>query len=67
MKRRTQDYMDQKKAFRKMLHPENLDLKSFLIAEFDSSHNIVVKKDILKIIDQLDHPMPVTTEFNTGL
>jgi hypothetical protein len=35
-----------------MRHPT--DLKSFLIAEHDASRNIVVKKDIMKMIARLE-------------
>ena len=35
-----------------MRHPE--DLKSFLIAEHDASRNLVVKKDIMKMIVRLE-------------
>ena len=35
-----------------MLHPT--DLKSFLVAEYESSRNLVVKKDVLKMINELD-------------
>ena len=49
---RTKDYMARKKAQCAMRHPA--DLKSFLIAEYDASRNIVVKKDIKKMIDALE-------------
>ncbi|GEM_PF-2488556 len=52
MKQRVRDYMDRKKALCKMRHPE--DLKSFLIAEHDASRNLVVKKDIMKMIARLE-------------
>ena len=35
-----------------MRHPT--DLKSFLIAEHDASRNLVVKKDIMKMIARLE-------------
>jgi hypothetical protein len=44
--------MDRKKAQCHMRHPE--DLKSFLIAEHDASRNLVVKKDIMKMIARLE-------------
>ncbi len=44
--------MDRKKAQCKMRHPEAL--KSFLIAEHDASRNLVVKKDIMKMIARLE-------------
>ncbi|HRO43731.1 MAG TPA: hypothetical protein PL009_12915 [Flavipsychrobacter sp.] len=52
MKQRTRDYLDRKKARNLMCHPT--DLKSLLIAEFESSRNIVVKKDVLKMLEQLE-------------
>jgi hypothetical protein len=52
MKQRAKDYMDRKKAQCHMRHPE--DLKSFLIAEHDASRNLVVKKDIMKMIARLE-------------
>lgn len=36
-----------------MAHPH--DVKSLLIAEFNASRNIVVKKDILKTIEEIEH------------
>ena len=44
--------MNRRKARNDMNHP--LDLKSFLIAEYNSSRNIVVKKDVKNMIDALD-------------
>jgi hypothetical protein len=52
MKQRSRDYMYRKKAQCTMRHPTNL--KSFLIAEHDASRNIVVKKDIMKMIARLE-------------
>ncbi len=52
MKSRNLDYFARQKAKRSLRHPG--DLKSFLIAEFDSSRNIVVKKDILKTLEKLE-------------
>jgi hypothetical protein len=52
MKTRSKDYLNRKKAQGAMRHPD--DLKSFLIAEYDSSRNIVVKKDIMKMISQME-------------
>jgi hypothetical protein len=49
---RTKDYIIRKKAQSAMRHPG--DLKSFLIAEYDSSRNIVVKKDIRKMLDLME-------------
>ncbi|MEO7312165.1 MAG: hypothetical protein ABIX01_17310 [Chitinophagaceae bacterium] len=53
MKKRTVDYLQRQNAFKEMAHP--LDVKSLLIAEFNASRNIVVKKDILKTIEEIDH------------
>jgi hypothetical protein len=55
MKQRTKDYIARRKARQVMQHPD--DLRSFLIAEHDSSRNILVKKDIKKMIDALG-PVP---------
>ena len=52
MKQRTKDYLDRRKARNEMNHP--LDLKSFLIAEYNSSRSIIVKKDVKNMIDALD-------------
>jgi hypothetical protein len=52
MKQRTRDYMNRKKAHNSMCHPT--DLKSLLVAEYESSRNILVKKDVLKMIEKLD-------------
>jgi hypothetical protein len=57
MKSRNLDYFARQKAKRSLMHPG--DLKSFLIAEFDSSRNIVVKKDILKTLEKLEQMKPV--------
>ena len=53
MKRRTVDYLSRKKALIEMAHTP--DVKSLLIAEFNSSRNIVVKKDILKTMEEIEH------------
>ncbi|RYG50144.1 MAG: hypothetical protein EOO01_11390 [Chitinophagaceae bacterium] len=52
MKQRTKDYMERRKAQCAMRHPG--DLKSFLVAEHDASRNLIVKKDIRKMIEQLE-------------
>lgn len=52
MKKRTVDYLNRKKAFFEMRHPT--DVKSLLIAEFNASRNILVKKDILKVMNEVD-------------
>jgi hypothetical protein len=52
MKQRTKDYIARRKAFRAML--PTADLKSLLIAEHDASRNIVVKKDIRKMLELLE-------------
>ncbi len=51
MKQRTIDYMARKKAQTQLRHPG--DLRSFLIAEYNASRSIVVKKDILKMLDKM--------------
>jgi hypothetical protein len=54
MKQRTKDYIERKKARSIMLHPDEIDLKNLLIAEHDSSRNLVVKKDIMKMLAQME-------------
>ena len=51
MKKRTIDYLGRKKAFTEMHHPK--DVKSLLVSEFKASKSIVVKKDILKTLEQI--------------
>jgi hypothetical protein len=53
MKRRTVDYLSRKKALIEMAHTP--DVKSLLIAEFNNTRNIVVKKDILKTLEEVAH------------
>lgn len=60
MKQRTKDYICKQKAKRVMQHPG--DLKEFLIAEYDSSRNFLVKNDIRKMIDDLEKPGPTNKE-----
>ncbi len=52
MKRRTVDYLNRKKALIEMAHTP--DVKSLLIAEFNNTRNIVVKKDILKTLEAIE-------------
>lgn len=52
MNQRSKDYMIRSKAKIALRHPA--DLKSFLIAEYNSSTNIIVKKDILKMIENME-------------
>ena len=54
MKQRTKDYILRKKARSIMLHPDSINLKNLLIAEHDSSRNLVVKKDIMKMLAQME-------------
>ena len=61
MKQRTVDYIARKKEQSKLRHPD--DLRSFLIAEYNSTRNIIVKKDILKMLDAM--PEPAKAEANT--
>ena len=53
MKRRTLNYFRRQKAFRQMLG--FTDLKSLLMASFHTSHSLVVKKDILETLLQLNN------------
>jgi len=62
MKQRTKDYIDRKKAKNILLHPDDLNLKSLLIAEYDSSRNLIVKKDIKKLIEQMESAETTTVE-----
>ncbi|RYD56881.1 MAG: hypothetical protein EOP56_10850 [Sphingobacteriales bacterium] len=67
MKARSKFYMGQKKALKEMCHPN--DLKSLLIAEYNSSQNIVVKKDIMKMIAQIEQgiaPVDATGKIQVG-
>lgn len=52
MKQRSVDYFERRKAMKLMQQPGKL--REFLIAEYNSSRNIVVKKDIMKMIEDLD-------------
>jgi hypothetical protein len=54
MKRRTKKYIDRQRAFRNMLR--FTDLKSFLMAGFKASRSLVVKKDIVNMLVELDQP-----------
>jgi|GEM_PF-1566652 hypothetical protein len=51
MKKRTLNYLRKRKAFRNMLQFK--DITSFLMAGFILSKNIVVKKDMLQMLSQL--------------
>jgi hypothetical protein len=51
MKQRTVDYIERKKAQSQLRKPG--DLRSFLIAEYNSTRSIIVKKDILKMLDNI--------------
>jgi len=63
MKKRTADYLNRKKAFIEMAHPGSV--KGLLIAEYNASRNILVKKDILKTIEEIDHMGEKTTPSTT--
>ncbi len=54
MKKRNINYMNKQKAFRKMLRFD--DITSFLLAGFQTSRSVVVKKDILDMLLQLRTP-----------
>ena len=53
MTRRNKIYFSRQKALRNMIN--FTDLKSFLIAGFKASRSVVVKKDILSMLVELDH------------
>lgn len=52
---RTKKYFKRHKAIKNMI--QFTDLKSFLMAGFQASRSIVVKKDIINMLVQLDRPM----------
>ena len=54
MKLRTKKYFNRQKALRNMIN--FTDLKSFLLAGFQASRSIVVKKDIISMLVELDRP-----------
>ncbi len=54
MTRRTKSYLNRQKALRNMLN--FTDLKSFLMAGFQASRSLVVKKDIVNMLIELEHP-----------
>jgi hypothetical protein len=55
MKMRTRAYMIRRKAFRNLLRFN--DLKTFLWASFVTSRNMVVKRDTLRTLLQLEQGM----------
>ena len=55
MKLRTRNYITRQKAIRNMI--QFTDLKSFLMAGFQASRSVVVKKDIINMLIDLDRPM----------
>lgn len=62
MKQRAHFYINRKKALKNMCHPD--DLKMFLIAEYNSSQNLIVKKDIRNMIDKLEHAQVNKSSIN---
>lgn len=52
MKKRTINYIKRQKAFREMFQFK--DIKSFLMAGLETSRSLVVKKDILETLLQLN-------------
>lgn len=54
MTRRNKNYFSRKRAFQSM--SRFTDLKSFLIAGFKTSRSLVVKKDILSMLRELERP-----------
>jgi hypothetical protein len=55
MKLRTRKYITRQKAIRNMI--QFTDLKSFLLAGFQASRSVVVKKDIINMLIDLDRPV----------
>lgn len=60
MKQRAAAYFKRKKAFIGVLRPSSL--KEMLKAGFYSTKNILVKRDILKVYEEITHPTKETTE-----
>jgi len=54
MKLRTKNYIKRQKAIRKMFQFN--DLTSFLMNSFQSSRSVVVKKDIINMLIELNRP-----------
>ncbi|RYZ55501.1 MAG: hypothetical protein EOP49_02705 [Sphingobacteriales bacterium] len=54
MKLRTKNYIKRQKAVRQMF--QFRDLKSFLMTGFQASRSLVVKKDIINMLIELDRP-----------
>jgi len=52
MKRRTRNYLQRQNALNEMLHFTNI--KDLLLAGFQASKSLVVKKDILNMVIALD-------------
>lgn len=53
MKLRTKTYIKRQKAIRNMFQFN--DLRSFLMTSFQASRSLVVKKDIVTMLAQLNH------------
>jgi len=54
MTRRNKTYMERQKALKNMF--DFTDLKSFLMAGFKASRSLVVKKDIINMLTELEQP-----------
>jgi len=54
MTRRNKSYFGRQKALRAMVN--FTDLKSFLLAGFRASRSVIVKKDIVNMLIELDRP-----------
>jgi len=54
MTRRNKNYFTRQKALRAMMN--FTDLKSFLMAGFRASRSLVVKKDIINMLTELERP-----------
>lgn len=54
MTRRNKNYFGRQKALRAMV--KFTDLKSFLMAGFKASRSLVVKKDIINMLVELERP-----------
>lgn len=54
MTRRNKNYFSRQKALRTMV--KFTDLKSFLMAGFKASRSLIVKKDIINMLIELEQP-----------
>jgi hypothetical protein len=53
MKSRNKNYFEKQKAFRKMIAFK--DIRSFLFSSFKVTNSLVVKNDIVKLLEEMKH------------